>query len=37
MNFIEKKIIKAVAKVETDMSNVSESVMDRFAQTINEA
>lgn len=37
MNFIEKKIIKAVAKVEADMINISESVMDRFAQTINEA
>lgn len=37
MNFIEKKIIKAVAKLETDMSNVSESVMDRFAQIIKEA
>ncbi len=37
MNFIEKKIIKAVAKLESDMSNVSESVMDRFAQIINEA
>jgi menaquinone-dependent protoporphyrinogen oxidase len=37
MNFIEKKIIKAVSKLESDMSNVSESVMDRFAQIINEA
>jgi menaquinone-dependent protoporphyrinogen oxidase len=37
MNFMEKKIIKVVAKVESDMSNVSESVMDRFAQIINEA
>jgi menaquinone-dependent protoporphyrinogen oxidase len=37
MNFMEKKIIKVVAKVESDKSNVSESVMDRFAQIINEA
>lgn len=37
MNFIERKIIKAVAKLESDMSNVSEAVMDRFAQIINEA
>lgn len=37
MNFLERKIIKAVAKLESDMSNVSESVMDRFAQIINEA
>lgn len=37
MNFMEKKIIKMVAKLESDMSNVSESAMDRFAQTINEA
>ncbi len=37
MNFMERKIIKAVAKLESDMSNVSESVMDRFAQIINEA
>lgn len=37
MNFLEKKIIKAVAKLDSDMSNVSESVMDRFAQIMNEA
>jgi menaquinone-dependent protoporphyrinogen oxidase len=37
MNFLERKIIKTVAKLESDMNNVSESVMDRFAQIINEA
>ena len=37
MNFMEKKIIKMVAKVESDMTNVSESRIDQFAQVINEA
>lgn len=37
MNFMEKKIIKVVAKVESDMSNVSESRIDRFAKIIDEA
>lgn len=37
MNFMEKKIMKMVAKVESDMSNVSESRIDRFAKFIDEA
>ncbi|HVI39232.1 MAG TPA: flavodoxin domain-containing protein [Anaerovoracaceae bacterium] len=37
MSFMEKKIIKIVAKVESDMTNVSESVMDQFVQIMNEA
>ena len=37
MSFMEKKIIKMVAKVEKDMTNVSESSMNQFAQVINEA
>ncbi len=36
MNFMEKKLIKIVAKVESDFSNISESVLDQFAQVINE-
>lgn len=36
MNFFEKKIIKAVTKVESDMSNLSEETIDRFAKTIRE-
>jgi len=37
MNFMERKIIKVVAKVESDMSNLSESRIDRFAKIIDEA
>lgn len=37
MNFMEKKIIKMVAKVESDFINISENVMDQFAQVMNEA
>lgn len=37
MNFMEKKIIKVVAKVESDMSNISENRIDRFAKIIDEA
>lgn len=37
MNFIERKIIKAVAKMESDMTNVSESRINQFAQILNEA
>lgn len=37
MNFLEKKIIKAVAKIDTDMSNLSEETIDRFAKTLNNA
>ena len=29
--------VRKVAKLDSDMSNVSESVMDRFAQIMNEA
>ena len=37
MNFLERKIIKIVAKIESDMVNVSESRINQFAQIINEA
>jgi menaquinone-dependent protoporphyrinogen oxidase len=37
MNFLEKKIIKAVAKVESDMSNLSQETIEHFAKTIREA
>ena len=37
LNFMEKKIIKMVAKVESDFINVSESVIDQFAQRMREA
>lgn len=37
MNFMEKKIIKMIAKTEADMSNVSESMIDQFAQAMNKA
>jgi menaquinone-dependent protoporphyrinogen oxidase len=37
MNFLERKIIKAVAKIESDMNSISESIMDRFARIMNEA
>ena len=37
MNFLEKKIIKAVAKLDSDMSNLSAETIDRFAEAINKA
>lgn len=37
MNFMEKKIIKMIAKTESDMSNVSEELIDQFARSMNEA
>lgn len=37
MNFLERKIIKMVAKIESDMTNVSESRINQFAQIMNEA
>jgi len=36
MNFMEKKIIKMVAKVESDFINLSENVMDQFAHVMNK-
>ena len=37
MNFFEKKIMKAVAKIESDMSNLSPETIARFAETIRQA
>jgi len=37
MNFFEKKMVKMVGKIESDMTNVSESRINQFAQVINEA
>lgn len=37
MNFFEKRIIKAVAKLESDMSNLSLEAIDRFANALKSA
>lgn len=37
LNFLERKIVKMVAKVESDMSNLSENAMSQFAEIMNEA
>ncbi len=37
MNFMEKVIVKKVAKVDSDSSNISENMMEQFAQILNEA
>lgn len=37
MNFMEKIIVKKVAKIDSDTSNLSESKINQFAQIMNEA
>lgn len=37
LGFLEKKIVKAVAKVESDINTVSVERMDEFAAQMNEA
>lgn len=37
LGFLERKIVKAVAKVEADMINLSDERIAHFAQTVNEA
>ncbi|MDF2524300.1 MAG: flavodoxin, partial [Clostridiales bacterium] len=35
MNFLEKMIVKKIAGTDKDVLNVSEAVIDRFAQSMN--